>query len=254
MEFVGVCHVPEAPFRLIADARVERTPVKALVDIVAILNFIRSDVHRKLVAASALRLNKGSLETAVGCPVNIDGWVTTNLKLESIDDDIGAFVVRDLKAGVIPGMRSLKEYECALGFHGESLWTGPKEGSIVPLHYEPLRTSVAVTPTQTDSFRGSRRSPAAYIRLRLSEGFDRLQKNHVVQAVSDMGENDLQAQAGRHLEEDVEKILKLAAPGVTGMEKDKLAELIRSHRDLFALTDALGAKSWGKLKSWGKPF
>ena len=46
------------------------------------------------------------------------------------------------------------------------------------------------------------------------------------------------ALGGRHLEEDVERILELAAPGVTGMEKDKLAELIRSYRDMFALTDA----------------
>ena len=64
------------------------------------------------------------------------------------------------------------------------------------------------------------------------------EKDHEVQAGRDMGENDLHAQAGRHLDEDNEKILELTVPGVTGMEKDKLAELIRSHRDVFALTDA----------------
>ena len=51
-------------------------------------------------------------------------------------------------------------------------------------------------------------------------------------------EVDLQAQAERHLEEDVQKILELAAPGVAGAERDRLRELIRSHRDVFALTDA----------------
>ena len=124
--------------------------------------------------------------------MSVDGWVTTNLKLGSIDDDIEALRVPELKAGLISALRSLKENECALALHGDSLWTGPKEGPIVPLHYEPLRTSRGdfsspgssraisrrgCAPTLTDSFRGSRRSPAAYIwPLRPSEGLDRRRK------------------------------------------------------------------------------
>ena len=45
-------------------------------------------------------------------------------------------------------------------------------------------------------------------------------------------------QARRHLDEVIEKILELAAPGVTGTEKDRLADLVRLYRDVFALTDA----------------
>ena len=45
-------------------------------------------------------------------------------------------------------------------------------------------------------------------------------------------------QARRHLDEDIEKILELAAPGVTGTERDRLADPVRSYRDVFALTDA----------------
>ena len=45
-------------------------------------------------------------------------------------------------------------------------------------------------------------------------------------------------QARRHLDEELEKIMELAAPGVTGTERDTLAELFRSTQDLFALTNA----------------
>ena len=134
MEFVGVCQAPEAPFGLIADARVGGTPVRALVDNGATINFIRNNVYGRLTAAPALRAYKGSLETADGRAVKVDGWITTNLELGSIDDNIEALVVPELKAEVILGMRSLKEYECSLDFHCDNLWMGPKEGSIVLLH------------------------------------------------------------------------------------------------------------------------
>ena len=115
--------VPEASFGLKGDARVAGTPVRALVDTGATINLIRSDVYSKLTAAPALRTCKGSLETANGRAVNVDGWNTTNLELGSIDDGIEALVVPELKAGVILGMRSLKEYECSLDFHCYNLST-----------------------------------------------------------------------------------------------------------------------------------
>ena len=138
LEFVGVCRVPEAAFGLIADARVGGTPVRALVDSGSTINLIRSDVYSRLTAAPALRTYKGSPETADGRAVNVDGWITTNLELGSIDDDIEALVVPELKVELIHGMRSLKEYELSLDFHCDNLWMGPNEGSIVPLHYEPF--------------------------------------------------------------------------------------------------------------------
>ena len=102
LEFVGVCQVPEAPFGLIADARVGGTPVRALVDTGAKINLIRSDVYSRLSAAPALQTYKGSLETADGRAVIVDGWITTNLELGSIDDDIEALVVPELKSGGDP--------------------------------------------------------------------------------------------------------------------------------------------------------
>ena len=63
------------------------------------------------------------------------------LKLGSIDDDIEALVVPELKSEKIIGLRSLKQFQCSLDFHCDNLWTGPQEGSIVPLHYEPLTIS-----------------------------------------------------------------------------------------------------------------
>ena len=139
LEFVSVCQVPEAPFGLIAEARLGRIPVKALVYTGATINLIRSEVYRNLVSAPTLKPYKGTLETADGRQVGVEGWATTNLKLGSIDDEIEALVVPELKAEMIIGLRSLKEHECSLDFHCDNLWTGPKEGSIVPLHYEMRR-------------------------------------------------------------------------------------------------------------------
>ena len=62
-------------------------------------------------------------------------------------------------------------------------------------------------------------------------------EDHDVCATSEIGSIDLQVQARRHLDEDIEKILDIAAPGVTGTERDRLADLVRSYRDVFALND-----------------
>ena len=104
MEFVGVCQVPEAPFGLIADARVGGNPVRALVDNGDTINLIRSNVYGRLTAAPALQAYKGSLKTADGRAVKVDGWITTNVELGSIDDNIEALVVPELKAEVILGV------------------------------------------------------------------------------------------------------------------------------------------------------
>ena len=116
--------------------------MRALVDTGATINLIRSDVYGRLTAAPALRTYNLSLETADGRAVKVDGWVTTNLELGSIYDDIEALVVPELKA---------EEYECSMGVHCDNLWTGPKEGSIVPLHYEPLRATSPGRSAVTDS-------------------------------------------------------------------------------------------------------
>ena len=72
----------------------------------------------------------------------------------------------------------------------------------------------------------------------LVEGWTDDEEDRFDHVISNGDEVDLQAQTERHLEEDAQKILELAAPGVTGAERDRLRELIRSHRDVFALTVA----------------
>ena len=193
--------------------------MRALVDTGATINLIRSDIYSKIVAAPRLRTYNDSLETADGPTVSVDGWVTTKLELGSINDGMEALVVPELNAGMILGMRSLRAYECALDFHGDSLWTEPKEGSIVPLHDEPLRTSTAPDhPKPSAGAAGLLTKPAvsedaedpkqpAYGPGDVVKGWTDEEEDHVVQAVSDMGEIVLQAQAGRHLEKDVESWL-----------------------------------------------
>ena len=126
LEFVSVCRVPEAPFGLIAEATLGGLPVKALVDTGATSNLIRSEVYHNLTTAPPLRPYKGTLETADGRQVGVEGWVTANLELGSIDDEVEALVVSELLAEMIIGLRSLKEHECSLDFQCDNLWTDGK--------------------------------------------------------------------------------------------------------------------------------
>ena len=68
------------------------------------------------------------------------------------------------------------------------------------------------------------------------------------------GSMDFQVQAKRHLDEDIEKILELAAPEVTRTERNRLKQLISTYRDVFALTNAeLGQTKLAKLRAcWRK--
>ena len=70
------------------------------------------------------------------------------------------------------------------------------------------------------------------------EGWPPVSQDHEVQGMQEEGSMDFQVQAKRHLDEDIEKILELAAPEVTGTERDRLKQLISTYRDVFALTDA----------------
>ena len=197
--------------------------------------------------------------------MGVEGWVTANLELGSIDDEVEALVVPELKAEMIIGLRSLKEHECSLDFQCDNLWTGRKEGSIVPLQYEILKvTSFPKHPPEDDNYwdinlshrppqllpahstplpephtpRGGSNVESSYAMGDVVEGLPSISQNHEVQGMQEEGSMDFQVQAKRHLDEDIEKILELAAPEVTGTERDRLKQLISTYRDVFALTDA----------------
>ena len=82
---------------------------------------------------------------------------------------------------------------------------GPKEGSIVLLHYEPLRATSPGPSAVPDS-----QNPAADVTETLPqqpdygpgdvvEGWTHDEEDHFVQVISNGDEVDLQAQAERHL-------------------------------------------------------
>ena len=182
--------------------------------------------------------------------------MTANLELGSIDDEVEALVVPELKAEMIIGLRSLKELECSLDFQCDNLWTGRKEGSIVPLQYEILKvTSYPKHPPEDDNYwdvnsshstplsephtpRGGSNVESSYAMGDVVEGLPPISQDHEAQGMQEEGSMDFQVQAKRHLDEDIEKILELAAPEVTGTERDRLKQLISTYRDVFALTDA----------------
>ena len=210
LEFVSVCRVPEAPFGLIAEAILSGLPVKALVDTGATINLIRSEVYHNLTTAPPLRPYKGTLETADGRQVGVEGWVTANLELGSIDDEVEALVVPELKAEMIIGLRSLKEHECSLDFQCDNLWTGRKEGSIVPLQYEILKvTSYPKHPPEDDNYwdvNSSHSTPltephtplggsnveSSYAMGDVVEGLPPVSQDHEVQGMQEEGSMDFQ--------------------------------------------------------------
>ena len=63
----------------------------------AIINLIRSEVAHNFPFRPAMRSNKEDNYKADGHRVKIDEWVTSNLKLGSIDDAIMALVAPELK-------------------------------------------------------------------------------------------------------------------------------------------------------------
>ena len=222
----------------------------------ATINLLRSEVYHNLTTAPPLRPYKGTLETADGRQVGVEGWVTANLNLGSIDDEVEALVVPELKAEMIIGLRSLKEHECSLDFRCDNLWTGRKEGSIVPLQYEILKvTSYPKHPPEDDNYwdvssshstpltephtpLGGSNVESSYAIGDVVEGWPPVSQDHEVQGMQEEGSMDFQVQAKRHLDEDIEKILELAAPEVTGTERDRLKQLISTYGNVFALTDA----------------
>ena len=73
----------------------------------------------------------------------VDGVVRTRFELGYIAEEIEALVVPKLKAEMVLGLRSMREYQCSLVFsRGEDfLWTGTREGSMVPIRHLTHRPS-----------------------------------------------------------------------------------------------------------------
>ena len=97
-------------FRTYSRSQGGGTRVKALVNTGATINLIRSATYDGLREHPSLKPYYGSLQTADRRNVAVDGWTTMKLKLESIDDDIEALVVPELKAEMIIGLQSLKQF------------------------------------------------------------------------------------------------------------------------------------------------
>ena len=91
----------------------------------------------------------GRLETANGQIMAVDEVVRIRFKLGDIAQEIEALVVPKLKAEMVLGLRSMKEYQCSLVFsRGEGfLGTGTREGSMVPIRHLTHRPSPEWMPS-----------------------------------------------------------------------------------------------------------
>ena len=130
IERVGISHDVSDPRGAVVNACVGGTHVEVLLDTGATTDLIRTDVARRMVDAPTMERIVGRLETADGKIMAVDGIVTTRFKLGDIAEEIEALVVPKLKAEMVLGLRSMKEYQCSLVFsRGEDfLWTGTREG------------------------------------------------------------------------------------------------------------------------------
>ena len=143
IERVGISHDVSDPRGAVVNACVGGTHVEGQLDTGATTDLIRTDVARRMVDASAMERYVGRLETADGQIMAVDGVVRTRFKLGDIAEEIEALVVPKLKAEMVLGLRLMKEYQCSLVFsRGEDfLWTGSREGSMVPIWHLTHRPS-----------------------------------------------------------------------------------------------------------------
>ena len=149
IERVGISHDVSDPHGAVVNACVGGTHVEVLLDTGATTDLIRTDVARRMVDAPAMERYVGRLETADGQIMAVDGVVRTRFKLGVIAEEIEALVVPKLKTEMILGLRSMKEYQCSLVFsRGEDfLWTGAREGSMVPIWFLTHRPSPERMPS-----------------------------------------------------------------------------------------------------------
>ena len=152
-ECVGVSHVvDDGPYGTVTDAFVGGTCVETLLDTGATTNLIRSEVAWSLEDKPEIRPFEGQLQTADGRGMDVEGCITTNMKLGEIDDDIEALVVPELRKLMALKLRSMEEYKCCLNFGCDKLWTGLTEESEVPVSYAiPARS---VRADRAEQYRG----------------------------------------------------------------------------------------------------
>ena len=149
IERVRISHDVSDPRGAVVDACVGGTHVEVLLDTGATADLIRTEVARRMVDAPTVERYVGRLETADGQIMAVDGVVRTRFKLGEIAEEIEEFVVPKLKDEIVLGLRSMKQYQCSLVFsRGEDfLWTGTREGSMVPIRHLTHRPSPERMPS-----------------------------------------------------------------------------------------------------------
>ena len=147
---VGISHDVSDPRGAVVNACVGGTHVEVLLDTGATTDLIRTNFARRMVDAPTIERYVGRLETADGQIMAVDGVVRTRFKLGDIAKKIEVLVVPKLKAEMVLGLRSVKEYQCSLVFsRGEDcLWKGTREGSMVPIRHLTHRPSPERMPSE----------------------------------------------------------------------------------------------------------
>ena len=149
IERVGISHDVSNPRGAVVNACVDGTHVEVLLDTGATTDLIRTDVARKMFDAPTMERYVGRLETADGQIMAVDGVVRTRFKLGDIAEELKALVAPKLKAEMVLGLQSMKEYQCSLVFsRGEDfLRTRTREGSMVPIRHLTHRPSPERMPS-----------------------------------------------------------------------------------------------------------
>ena len=149
IERVGISHDVSDPRGAVVNACVGGTHVEVLLDTGAATDLIRSYVARRMVDAPTMERYVGRLETADGQIMAVDGVVRTRFKLGDFAEEVEALMVPKMQAEMVLGLRSMKEYQCFLVFNrGEDfLWTGTREGSMVPIRHLAHRPSPERMPS-----------------------------------------------------------------------------------------------------------
>ena len=227
------------PYSILVSGELNDTKLAFLIDTGANTNIISYDTLFSLDIPVKMEKYAGRLETADGKRVDVIGRAKLHLRLGEIDTDIEALVMHDLDNHMILGLETLKGHRCIIDLDTDQLWTGQKEGSTVPIRIEgPKRLATFIEAVPHDRQMTVHAKEASNGSKIDPNRFDRIAKTaetHIDAHLKD----DLKPTS--QLEDDVQKILELSAPGVTGNDLNDLRALVGEFRDVFALTnDELG--------------
>ena len=252
----------------VVDGIVNDSITEILIDTGASTNLIQAEKLFSLDRFARILPYKGRLESADGKTINVLGRAVLELKLGSICEEIHVLVLQNLKPQMILGLKEMKRHGCTIDFRSNEMWTGSKESSAVVMRMvsltavgsyrycreteidpsmqdtkfvsdHQLQAVTGASPKETDYLMAAQLSRETQVKYSesnyVSETEDEEWTDTDDEVLNWVAHTVYKAQDHPTLDQEVDQILELSAPGVSGVALDRLRTLVREYRDVFAL-------------------